>query len=424
MILPMIIFGVHLSAIFLLCYWWWRKQQNEVRPYFWPALIIKLGAGIGLGLLYRYYYYSLGDTFSFFDDGAKLSNFFWKDPRAYANFLSSSDELNPIWNLLDNKQPRSLFLVKVISVVNIFTANNYWTTSLYFSLASFAASFWLVQKMTFAFPGNKLAAVIAFLFFPSVVFWSSGIIKESLAMAGLFLLSGLCITLLTNRKVLWWEWMLAVLALPVVWNLKYYWIAVFMPVAVTTIVVHLTTKRLSMNFKIMIWATSFAMLCLMVTLVHPNFYLENFLNVLLENYKQFIRISPADDVVYYSLEPTWWSVFLNSPLALLSGLFRPFIWEATNVLQVIVAIENFFVLGLFISSLSKIKVFAKSSNRLLIVSTLAYILILCLFLSLSTPNLGTLARYKVGFQPFFIFILLADSTLINWTEKKLKQFLT
>jgi len=420
MIGSMIIYGVHLFAILLLCYWWWGKQES-LRPYFWPALIIKLSAGIGLGLLYKYYY-SVGDTFSFFDDGARLSNYFWKDPIGYANFLGTSDELNPIWNLLDYKQPRSLFLVKVVSVVNIFTANNYWITSLYFSLASFAASFWLVQKITLAFPGSKLAGAIAFLFFPSVVFWSSGVIKESLATAGLFVLSGLCITLLTNRKVMWWEWLLAALALPVVWNLKYYWIAVFIPVAVTTIIVHLTTKRLSMNFKLMIWATSFAVLCMMVTLVHPNFYLENFLNVLVENYKEFIRISPADDVVHYSLEPTWWSVFLNSPLALLSGLFRPFIWEATNLLQIFVAIENLFIFGLFAFSLARIKIFLASSNRLLIVSTLAYILILCLFLSLSTPNLGTLARYKVGFQPFFIFMLLADSPLINWVENKLKQF--
>ncbi|MBK5279462.1 MAG: hypothetical protein JJE09_11435 [Bacteroidia bacterium] len=392
----------------------------ELRPYFWPALLLKLGAGILLGLIYKYYY-SIGDTFGFFDDACKLSALFWSEPGAYFTFLVTGDESDLVSLLLINTQSRSLFFVKIVSMVGIIAGDNYWVASLYFSLISFLAAFLLFQKVSFMFPGSRLAASIGFLFFPSVVFWSSGIIKESLALAGLLILAHVYVTLITNSKPFWWEWMLAFISVFIVWNLKYYWAAVFIPVACTTLLVHVITQRTKLKWsnKILIWIASFLVFCFGVTLVHPNFYLENFLQVLVDNYNEFIRISPQGIVVHYQLEPSWWSVILNSPFALLTGIFRPFVWEASTFLQLAVAIENLIILILFISTFIRLFSQAKSQHRLLIFSVAAYVVILCLFLSLSTPNLGTLARYKVGFQPFLIFIVFADNFIVDWLKVKL-----
>lgn len=420
--ITIVLFVIHLSVIFLLSFWIRGNQAPEMKPFFWTALIMKLAAGIGLGLLYKYHY-SVGDTFSFFDDASVLSKIFWKDPLAYFSILLSSDDSGVILNLLGNIQQRSLFLVKIVSGVNIVTGDSYWLTSIYFSLVSFGSAFWFFKKIATVFSGSKLAAAIAFLFFPSFVFWSSGIIKESLAMAGLFILAGIFISLLTYSKLLWWEWLLALLSVFVVWNLKYYWIAVFLPVAITTLVIHFLTRKIQLkaSLKILLWTAVFLIICFGVTLVHPNFYLENFLNVLVENYNEFIRVSLPTNVIHYQLDPTWESVFLNTPLALLSGLFRPFIWEATNTLQVLVAIENLVVLLLFLTSIMSLKAISKSSHKVLMFSTVVYILILCLFLALSTPNFGTLVRYKVGFQPFLIFILLVDNVLFSWLKLKIHK---
>ena len=419
-VLPVII---NFLVIFLLCFWMWKKQDLRLRPYFWPALVLKIGAGITLGLLYKYYY-SVGDTFIFFEDANKLTDLFWITPGTYFNVLLTGDESDLVGNALINTQSRSLFLVKIVSLINLFTGNNYWITCSYFSLVSFWSAFLFFQKVAITFPGSKLAAAIAFLFFPSIVFWSSGIIKESVALAGLFLLSRVSLTLLTNSKPFWWEWMLALVSAIVVWNLKYYWMAVFVPIAVTTLLIHFITqgKELQTGIKILIWIIAFLLFCFGVTLVHPNFYLENFLQVLVENYNQFIRISPQGSVIYYQLEPSWWSVFLNSPLALVSGLFRPFIWEANNFLQMIVAIENLFVFILFTTTFIRFRSIGQSPHRLLIFSVVVYIVILCVFLALSTPNLGTLARYKVGFQPFLVYILLANNVVINRIILRLDRF--
>lgn len=419
-----LLFGVHFIIIFFLCFLFWRRQDEPLRLYFWPALVLKLTAGIALGLVYKYHYIA-GDTFGFFEDAVKLTELFRSTPGTYFNFLIAGDESNHISYLLLKTQSRSLFLVKIVSLVAICTRDNYWITSLYFSLVSFCAAFLLYHKVSTAFPATKLAAAIAFLFFPSVVFWSSGIIKESLALAGLFVLVRVYITLLTNSKLSWWEYFLAPIAAIIVWNLKYYWIAVFIPVSITTLLIHVITLRtkLRSSTRILIWVATFLVVCFGVTLVHPNFYLENFLQVLIDNYNQFIRISPQENVVHYQLEPTWASVIHNSPLALMSGFFRPFFWETHNVLQLAVSMENLFLFGLFLVALLRWRSIIESPHRLIIFSSIVYIVILCIFLALSTPNFGTLARYKVGFQPFLVFMLLAESSALNWMKSRLSKFL-
>ncbi len=416
-------FVIHVGIIFLIAFFYWRRTLSPIRNYFWPALMLKLMAGIGLGLLYKYYY-SAGDTFSFFSDACKLTEVFWDNPRSYVTFLWSGDESDPVWSLLANTQTRSLFFVKIVSAVNILSGSNYWITSCYISFISFWSAFRLVEKINSIFPRCSGAAALAFLFFPSVVFWSSGVIKESIALAGLMFLAGVYIALLANSQVRWWDWLLAMLSAIVVWNLKYYWMAVFIPVVATTLIIHFATRsmKIKSNGKIIAWMILFLVVCFGVTLIHPNFYLERFLQVLASNYHEFIQLSSPGNLVHYDLQPTWWSVIYNSPLAISSGLFRPFIWEASNVLQVIVSIENLFVLTLTLAALFRLPSLKSSSYRLLIFSSIVYILILCLFLALSTPNFGTLARYKVGFQPFLIFILLADSPVLRWLELKRQSF--
>ena len=419
-----LLFGVHFIIIFFLCFLFWRRQDSQLQLYFWPALALKLTAGIALGLVYKYHYIA-GDTFGFFEDATKLTELFWSTPGTYVNFLIADDESDHVYGLLLNTQSRSLFLVKIVSLVAICTRDNYWVTSLYFSLVSFWAGFLLFQKVSTVFPATKLAAAIAFLFFPSVVFWSSGIIKESLALTGLFVLVRVYITLLTNSKLSWWEYLLTPIATIIVWNLKYYWIAVFIPVGITTLLIHVITLRtkLRSSTRVLIWVATFLVVCFGVTLVHPNFYPENFLQVLMENYNQFIRISPQENVVHYQLEPTWASVIHNSPLALMSGFFRPFFWETHNPLQLVVSMENLFLFVLFLVALLKWRSIIESPQRLLIFSSVIYVVILCIFLALSTPNFGTLARYKIGFQPFLVFMLLAENSALNWMKSRLSKFL-
>jgi hypothetical protein len=130
--------------------------------------------------------------------------------------------------------------------------------------------------------------------------------------------------------------------------------------------------------------------------------------------QEFQAISHAEDLIHYQdLQPTILSLARSSPLALVSGIFRPFITEAHGLLQWLGALENLILLFLFLFALPGVKKIGTNKNRLLLFSVIAYISILCIFLALSTPNFGTLSRYRVGFLPFLVYVLTIQNALIN-----------
>lgn len=391
-------------------------DRSALKPYFWPAFLFKMLAGLSLGLLYTYYY-EVGDTFSFFSDGTELSSLARNDFTTYARFLISGDESFDIWQSLIFKEPRSLFMTKCISVVNLVTLDNYWITSLYFSFLSFIGTWLLVKTLVRLYPGFLQAAVIAFLFFPSFVFWSSGIIKESLVMPCLFYLTIIFLRLWHGRKIRPLAWIIVLLSIWIVWSLKYYYAAVFFPVVITSLLVRyvfiyvIKSNRVALQYAV--WIILFSVPLFLVSVAHPNFDPERLLNVIVLNNRIYSELSaPGNLIHYYSLKPTILSFLTNAPWALVSGLFRPFLWEATTWPKFIVAFENLALLAAFFFALRNIAKLASSKYLPLIFALVVYVIVLCIFLALSTPNFGTLARYRIGFLPYVVFLLLIDNQLI------------
>ena len=122
----------HLILIGTLSFFFWKKIKEAL---FWPALSIKLLAGLALGLLYHHYY-TTGDTWTLFNDGAIVADSISRDPGIFVRFFWY-DDLSVIGQVLENNRPRALFLVKWIALFNFLNGNNYWITSLYFSFISF-----------------------------------------------------------------------------------------------------------------------------------------------------------------------------------------------------------------------------------------------------------------------------------------------
>jgi hypothetical protein len=261
------------------------------------------------------------------------------------------------------------------------------------------------------FPEGRWSGLVSFLFVPTFIFWSSGIIKESLSVAALMYLTGFTIALVFKEKSKLWEWVLAAIAVLFLWKLKYYWAALFIPAAFTTVllirlIIPVLPTR-SKVFETLLWISVFGLIVLGGSNIHPNFYLSRFLNVVVENHNAYVVASQNGPVVhFYNLEASWGSILLNSPWALFSGLFRPAIVESVSFFQIVVALENLLLMALFVFNLRYISSLWNSKHRLLIISVGIYICLLAIFLTLSTPNFGTLSRYRVGFLPFFFFLLL------------------
>ena len=124
---------LNLAFLLFISYRIWRLEKSSLRKFFWPALVLKLIAGICLGLVYTYYY-SSGDTFLYFQDGVRLASLARTDVASYFSFLWAGDESFSISSELIYKQPRAMFLSKVTSLFCLLTADNYWMIcALFFS---------------------------------------------------------------------------------------------------------------------------------------------------------------------------------------------------------------------------------------------------------------------------------------------------
>lgn len=404
---------------------WKLQQRSEIAVYYWPALLVKLFAGIALGLIYQYYYQIPGDTFLFFEDSRKLTDLARTDFFSYIHFLLIDDPAHPLWTEIVYQQSRALFMVKITSIFGLVSFDNYWVISLYFSLISFFCSWRLTDTVVGYFPSLRSSALAGFLFFPSIVFWSSGVIKESIAMAALLFLSSAVVRIWMGERFTWLDWLLVIFCAWIEWRLKYYYLAVFLPIAAAALI----TRRLSdtwrvksMRLKVLLWSATFILPVVIISAIRPNFYPARILAVIVSSNREFVAMSDANDVIKYpALEPTLVSVASNIPRAIVSGLFRPFPWEADGIFQWLIAFENVLLFVLFITAVPGVTKLVQSKHRLLLFSIALYAFALCAFLALSTPNFGTLSRYRISFLPFYFLLITIENPLVKklfaWTQR-------
>ncbi len=406
---------LHIVFIALFCWWYWREQELPIRKFYWHALAAKLSAGLLVGIIYGIFY-TTGDTFSMFEWAKELSLQARTDFSGFLNYLWSKRSAGYFQGV-----ERTLFFVKIMSVFALLTNDNYWISSLYLSLFSFLAAWRLTKIIWLNMPGLGIPAAIALLFFPSCVFWASGLIKESIAMTGLFYLAALFLQVWMKQKISLLNILCGVIAGWVAWNLKYYYIGLFIPILFATWVTRkiIEFRKIDkLHTEVTIWVSVLLITVFTASFAHPNFSLNRILEVVVSNNLTSLQASsPANVIHFYNLKDTWLNIGLNSPWALVSGLFRPFIWEANTFLKFIVSVENLVLLVLTIMSLKSFSEIKKSPHRLLILAVLVYCTVLCVFLAISTPNFGTLVRYRIGFLPFLLAILINRPVVVRALSK-------
>lgn len=409
-------------ALFLLIVARWanKKWKNTDSNLYWVALFVHVTCAMAVGLIYLFYY-NFDDTWTYFGDAEKLAQLARINFSSYLNAMWADDALINSYVTIANEEWRSVFFIKVLSVLCLISNDNYWMSAAYLSTFSFFSCWNLHIVICSWKPQASYASAFAFLFFPSVVFWGSGIEKETLALAGLFFLAACLIRFGMNGDFKWQSLPLIIVSVFFLLKLRYFWLAVLLMVGIPTILIlYLNSKGYSKIKIAIIILSTLAVVGFTLTFIHPNFSPDIFLEVVVQNNRQLVSVSDHRKVIHFhQLTPNWGSVLVNSPLALFSGLFRPFMWEASSVLALLASVENSLLLMLTVMYFLNFKKMVNKKNRVLFLGALAYIAILCVFLALSTPNFGTLSRYRIGFLPFFVFIISYKNPLIV----SIKQFI-
>lgn len=407
---------IHICLIALLSWWIYKIYgRSPARPYYWYGLFAKILAGVGFGLLYKYHFQG-GDTWSFFEGSKVLVERFFEDPKSYFLWLSGNSWPDHLVNEIGYQgAPRALLMIKILSVLTLITGGNYWLSSAYLSLFAFGGLWALVDRIARTYPGATKAAVGAFIFLPSALFWSSGISKETLFM-GVFgyLTAWFWPYFMRQNERKYYYWWLAIPMILVLFQLKYYYMAVLLPVLITT-VIH--SRILQRNQRLLMvhgtWIMIFSILIFGASWLHPNLRLDYFTAMVKNNALEIISKTGSRALVVFieNPDPTFW-MGINLPWAMVTGIIRPNLGDWGSFLQNLVILENLTITILIIGRIRSLH------NADLLppdwFPCLVYVLILAGLLTLSTPNFGTLVRYKVSFMPVFVFLILYKNT---WWDK-------
>lgn len=122
-------------------------------------------------------------------------------------------------------------------MLNLATGGAYYLNNLYLSLFSFWGSAYLAAKLGEVLPKHRLAAVIAFLFFPSVLFWSSGVMKDPVMYGSMCWLTGAALALAHGQKPGLGQVLLLPLQLYLFIRIKVFYAALLLPLLLAYVLV-------------------------------------------------------------------------------------------------------------------------------------------------------------------------------------------
>ncbi|WP_258103729.1 hypothetical protein [Marinoscillum sp. MHG1-6] len=387
----------HISFIAFVVWFFGTKANSELKPWYYAGLIWRMALALIFGWTF-FIHFEEGDTVHFFTKANELADLANVTPDQYIDYLLSSHF--PHYKA----EARNDFFIKIVSILSLLTNNNYWIISLYFSLLSFASVWYLYKNMVGLFPSHKYAAALGFLIFPGPIFWTSGILKDSIIFSAFLFITAICLKLLLRKKTSPWEAIGVLISFYLIWELRYFIFALTaIGFIITLIEVHFASALTSIRSKLTFWSFVLPIMVIAASYLSANLNLLRFPYAITENYHLMVSLSQDGKYFSFDIEPTWVSIFTNLPQSISIGLFRP-IFKSDTLIYLPYGLENLCVALLTIASFCYyIKRPMKIHFPAILV--LGYILTCATIFPLSSPNIGTLMRYKAIYLPLMIYII-------------------
>ena len=401
------------------------KRQALLLVFF-----VHLFFGLTLTYIYSNFYLdrSLADTFKYFDDANHIFQLFKTNPKLFWDLFlgSNSAALNSV-EALENThtwfpESRRTFyndnrtIVRINLIIRFFSFGSYFFHLIIFFLMGIIGKALLFKVGKSYLPQKEALWFLVIFFIPSIVFWSSGILKEG----PLFLIMGYLIYQLHNlhqKGITFWNTS-QILGLIICMIFIKFYVLIFM---IPAILIFLQFKYLKYRkIKIIIFNfIGFLIGAQIWHVINPRWSVFTILKWKKNDFIGLAEVEKANSFISTRyLDDNLLSFLANIPEALLNSFIQPTFWNITNVFSGLTAIENFVLLIFMIFCVVK-------GRRVNVTNVGVFALIYALsFLTITamiTPIIGSLVRYKIPILPFllFFFIQFLDVNKITSTINKL-----
>ena len=258
-------------------------------------------------------------------------------------------------------------------------------------------------------PNRRWQMALAALFVPSFVFWSSGLIKEAVVVAGFgWGFYGLHLWIREGRPALG-AIAMALGASPLM-LIKPYILFPFVLAGGAWYYWSRSLKRGRVRIRPVQLVVATALGVGGIVLLgerFPEYSLDNFAEQSAA-LQELGRQGGSAFTLTSETPATLVGQFAYAPAALLTSLFRPFIFEVHNLPSLVNALETtvltlLFVRMLFTRSLGSLR--RQIADNPLLVFCVVFVVGFGIAVGLSSSNMGTLSRYRVPLLPFFVVLL-------------------
>jgi hypothetical protein len=414
-----------------------RKKKEKIYEYFLPGLILKMVGSMAFGLVY-FYYYKGGDTINYYNTATTLIELLIDNPDDFFYLYFGRPMVSEFYLLNSHHDfvywvhdKYAYFVAKCFVPVIMVCCKSYMASAITVAAICYMGVWRLFKVFINEFPHLEKYLAWSILYVPSVIFWGSGIMKDSITFsATCFYVHGFYWFFTQKKRKA--KYLVALFAgAYLLTMIKPYILIALLPGSFLWFVALRLAKIKNAFIKVMFTPT------LLAVGIVVGLYVLQQLGDVLGKYSMESVIQTASGAqqdlkqAYYGgntfdigdYEPTIGGMLSVSHKAIFAALFRPTFLDVRNVVMGICAIENTFILGFCIYILLKLKIyrfFSLITSHPLLMFSFLFSLFFAFSVGVSISNYGALVRLKIPCIPFFLSSLVIMNDMVNVSFKKRK----
>jgi hypothetical protein len=439
-------FDILLSISFLLIFTsivvitYLRNKDKLGYQFYIPHFIWKMFVGYTFVYIYTNVYG--GDTTAYFAEAQSLKNLALENPEAYLTELFSAPNPNslpyyytkttgypPIWIY---GEANSWFICKIASFFAFFSFNSFLCMNLLFSFVSSGIVWRFFRFLVENTSIQVKYLAIAILFMPTVGFWCTGLMKDTVVFCAILIIFQIIFQILFTRKVKIGEILGILLATFVIVSTRaFVLLSICIPLILYLVFRTNSAKGFILKFLTRFFGISISIALIVMFSRFSNTFGEysasNILQTAEITYNDFQQ-NKSYSGKRYDLgitDFTFTEMIRATPLAIITTIYRPFIWESDGALMFLNGLESllllYFTLKLFRrrekvvpSHLKNFSTINRQTRDLIFIS-IGFCLITCFFVGFTSALFGVLVRMKAPLLPFFMLLLFSR---LNKSTKK------
>lgn len=409
--------------------------KRPLYKHYVNGILVKLFGAISVCLIYQFYY-TAGDTTNYYTTTKAISNLIYKDSNVFWDVMKGNNTVEN-YSFFDDstgfpvywRDSKAVFVSRLLVPLCFISFQSFVVMSILLAWICYSGIWKLFLLFNEEFPQLQDQFAISILFIPSVVFWGSGLLKDTITISAVGWYTYYFYLFFIKKKFKLISFGYIFIASYLLIAIKPYILFALLPGSLIWLSNERLAKVGSKVLRVMA-APFFISIGLGISILSLSqmndvlgaYALNNVLDraVLVNiDQKQDYYHGNSYDIGTFDADPV--SMLSKAHLAIAATLFRPYLWDVKNPVMLLSALENTYIMMLTIFLLIRLKFLGFfqliGKNPLLLFSVL-FSLFFAFSVGIATSNFGSLVRLKIPCIPFYVSSLFVLKYFYDETKRR------